>query len=93
MLKPSLQLRIGQQLTMTPQLQQAIRLRPDVIFFLTDADDLNPADVRALTQINAGRSAIHVVELTLENRDRLDMPMHRLASGNHGGYRAVDVER
>src|SRR6202795_28521 len=27
MLKPSLQLRIGQQLTMTPQLQQAIRLR------------------------------------------------------------------
>src|SRR3979490_1861802 len=26
MLRPSLQLRIGQQLTMTPQLQQAIRL-------------------------------------------------------------------
>src|ERR1035438_1340945 len=26
MMKPSLQLRIGQQLTMTPQLQQAIRL-------------------------------------------------------------------
>ena len=26
MLKPSLQIRIGQQLTMTPQLQQAIRL-------------------------------------------------------------------
>ena len=26
MLKPSLQLRMGQQLTMTPQLQQAIRL-------------------------------------------------------------------
>src|ERR1700691_3967756 len=26
MLKPSLQLRIGQQLTMTPQLQQALRL-------------------------------------------------------------------
>jgi hypothetical protein len=76
-----------------PALQQAIRLRPDVIFFLTDADDLNPADVRVLTQLNAGRSAIHVVELTLENRDRLEMPMHQLASGNHGGYRAVDVER
>lgn len=76
-----------------PALQQAIRLRPDVIFFLTDADDLNPAEVRALTQLNSGRSAIHVVELTLENRDRLDMPMHQLASGNHGGYRAVDVER
>ena len=26
MLKPALQLRLGQQLTMTPQLQQAIRL-------------------------------------------------------------------
>ena len=26
MLKPSLQLKLGQQLTMTPQLQQAIRL-------------------------------------------------------------------
>jgi hypothetical protein len=75
-----------------PALRQAIRLQPDVIFFLTDADDLNPADVRTLTQLNAGRSAIHVIELTLENRDRPEMPMHQLAAGNRGGYRAVDVQ-
>jgi hypothetical protein len=70
-------------------LRKALHLRPDVIFFLTDADDLNPADVRALTELNQGRTAIHVIEMTLANRDRPDMPMHQLAHGNRGGYRAV----
>lgn len=74
-------------------LRQALLLRPEVIFFLTDADDLKPEDVRALTQLNQGTSAIHVVELNLANRDREDLPMHRLARDNRGKYLAVDVSR
>jgi hypothetical protein len=74
-------------------LRQAVLLRPEVIFFLTDADDLKPEDVRALTQLNQGKSAIHVVELNLANRDRVDLPMHRLARENRGKYLAVDASR
>jgi hypothetical protein len=73
-----------------PALRQALFLRPDLIYFLTDADDLNPVDVQALTQLNQGHTAIHAVELTLANRDRADMPMHRLARDNRGAYRAVE---
>lgn len=74
-------------------LRQALLLRPEVIFFLTDADDLKPEDIRALTQLNQGTSAIHVVEMNLANRDREDLPMHRLARENRGKYLAVDVSR
>ncbi|MBL8795852.1 MAG: VWA domain-containing protein [Planctomycetia bacterium] len=74
-------------------LRQALLLRPEVIFFLTDADDLKPEDVRALTQLNQGKTAIHVVELNLANRDREDLPMHRLARENRGKYRAVEMGR
>jgi hypothetical protein len=74
-----------------PALKQALLLHPDVIFFLTDADDLKPEDVRTLTQLNAGRTAIHSIELNLHNRDRTEMPMHRLADCNRGQYRAVEL--
>jgi hypothetical protein len=73
-----------------PALRQGLLFHPDVIYFLTDADDLNPADVQALTRLNQRRTAIHVVELTLVNHDRDEMPMHRLARDNRGGYRAVE---
>jgi len=73
-------------------LRQALRLQPEVVFFLTDADDMAPADVALLTQLNRRQSAIHVVELTLAHRDRDDMPMHVLARDNGGSYRAVDTD-
>jgi hypothetical protein len=72
-------------------LRQALALQSDVVYFLTDADDLQANDVQALTQLNHGRSAIHAIELNLSNRDRRAMPMHVLASGNGGRYQAVDV--
>ncbi|OAI46927.1 hypothetical protein AYO44_01750 [Planctomycetaceae bacterium SCGC AG-212-F19] len=73
-----------------PALRQALLLHPDMIYFLTDADDLNPADVQTLTRLNQGRTVIHAIELTLANRDHEEMPMHRLARDNRGGYRAVE---
>ncbi len=76
-----------------PALDQAVALHPDVIYFLTDADDLKANDVRAITQLNRGRSAIHTIELSTANRDRAEMPMHILARTNGGNYRAVEVAR
>jgi hypothetical protein len=72
-------------------LDQAVALRPDVIYFLTDADDLKREEVRALTQLNRGRCTIHAIEMSTGNRDKLEMPMHVLARTNGGSYRAVDV--
>jgi len=74
-------------------LKQALLLQPEVIYFLTDADDLHPDQVRALTRLNHGRTAIHTIELTGVNRDRADMPLHVLARENGGKYRAVEVGR
>jgi Ca-activated chloride channel family protein len=74
-----------------PALKQALALQPDVIYFLTDADDLRPEQVRALTQLNRGRTSIHTIEMNTSNARRADMPLHILARENRGVYRAVGV--
>jgi von Willebrand factor type A domain len=75
-----------------PALRRGLALRPDVIFFLTDADDLTNDLLRAVTRLNPGRhTIIHAIELNALNRDRPDMPMHVLARENGGTYRAVDL--
>jgi hypothetical protein len=74
-----------------PALRQALALRPEVIFFLTDADDLNVRQISDLTQFNRGRTAIHAIELNALHRDRHDQPLQLLARNNHGEYRAVSV--
>jgi hypothetical protein len=71
-------------------LPRALSMQPDVIFFLTDADDLAEADLRDFTRRNHGRSTIHVVELNTANRGRPDMPLQLLARQNGGTYQAVD---
>lgn len=73
-------------------LRLALSYEPDVIYFLTDADDLTPAQVRTVTQLNRGRSAIHTIELTTANLNRLDMPLQVLARSNRGTYRVVSGE-
>jgi Ca-activated chloride channel family protein len=70
-------------------LPKALALEPDVIFFLTDAADLNEADLRAVSSRNRGRSAIHVFELNAAHRGRPDTPLQLLARQNRGVYQAV----
>jgi hypothetical protein len=73
-----------------PALRRAFALHPDVLFFLTDADDLTANLLREVARLNAGRHTIvHAIEMNLRNRDRQEMPMHRLARDNGGSYRAV----
>lgn len=68
-------------------LRRALALEPDTIFLVTDADDLTPQQVRAVTQINHGRSAIHAVELRPEVPSRPDAPLPTLARLNRGTHR------
>ena len=76
-----------------PALRRAIGLRPDVIFFVTDADDLTEEQVRFATEWNAGKSVICTIELNLANRQDEHMPLQQLARRNGGRYQAVDLEK
>src|SRR5262249_38077945 len=73
-------------------LKQALALQPDVIFFLTDADDLKLDQVPQVTQYNHGRTVIHAIELHLGRRTRSESALHLLAQDNRGVYRAVESE-
>ncbi|HEY7329937.1 MAG TPA: hypothetical protein VH592_20040 [Gemmataceae bacterium] len=67
-------------------LRRGLDLHPDVIFFLTDADDLKPEVIAAITQRNQ-RSVIHTIELT--RLAHAAGPLAKLALDNHGTYRPV----
>jgi hypothetical protein len=74
----------------TAGLRRALALQPDTLFFLTDADDLTPEQVRITLSLNRARAVIHVIELNTSNRSRSDMPMQMLARTTGGAYQAVD---
>lgn len=71
-------------------LSRGLDLHPDVLFFLTDADDLKPEVISAITQRNRG-TVIHTIELTRHRSLRLDGPLAQLAGDNHGIYRRVAI--
>jgi hypothetical protein len=70
-------------------LHRALVLRPDVIFFLTDAEDLGDDEIRAVTQMNHSHTAIHAVRLTSSRHNQDDTPLRTLALANHGTYRTL----
>lgn len=69
-------------------LRRGLNLHPDVLYFLTDADDLKPQEVAAITQRNQ-RTVIHTIELTRRRSSSLDGPLARLANDNRGTHRCV----
>jgi hypothetical protein len=69
-------------------LKAALTLRPDVIYFLTDEDDLTWADVRAVTQLNRGTVCMHALCLVPTPPGR-ETPMQALARANRGLFRVV----
>ena len=73
--------------------RSALRLRPDLVVLLTDADDLSPADVHAMTLANGGRATIDVVELTRDPVLRPDGGLATLAASNGGRHRRVVMGR
>ena len=72
-----------------PALKRALTLKPDVIFFLSDAEDMSDRDVREITHINAGRTEIQVVVLEEGHHDNQNSVLSMLAHSNRGKLRSV----
>lgn len=68
-----------------PALRLALSLEPDVIYFLTDGNDLKTEHVRTVTQINHGRATIHVIDFGGGEHG----PMQALAAANRGTWKPV----
>jgi Ca-activated chloride channel family protein len=80
-----------------PPLEMALRMKPDVIFFLTDALEppLWPKDLEAIRKLNGGRVRIHSIEFGQGPELEVDSGnfLRKLAQQNGGTYRYHDVTR
>ncbi|OYW13423.1 MAG: hypothetical protein B7Z55_16885 [Planctomycetales bacterium 12-60-4] len=78
-----------------PALRMALRLTPEVLFFLTDADEpqLSPAELNEIQRMNQGRTRIHTIEFGTDGELNLDNFLKKLARQNGGTYRYYDVKR
>jgi hypothetical protein len=74
-----------------PALKMAIALRPEAIYFLTDADDLTQDHLQDVQRINREGIPIHTIELTQRHRGQVGMPMQVLARRWNGVYQAIDL--
>ncbi|MBI3465406.1 MAG: hypothetical protein HY000_20475 [Planctomycetes bacterium] len=74
-------------------LMQALRMRPDVIFFLTDGADpeLSGAQLARIRKTNGGQTSINVVEFGLGPASSSYNFLQRLARENGGKYGYVDI--
>ena len=72
-------------------LKLALTQRADVIFFLTDAGDVRADELRDISRLNQGRSAIHVIQLNSGQHDSDGGPLQLLARENHGTFQSVRV--
>jgi len=75
-------------------LKMAIRMGPDVIFFLTDADEprLSAGQIHDIARAAAG-TTINAIEFGLGPQQNNDTFLRRLARACGGQYRYVDVGR
>jgi hypothetical protein len=72
-------------------LHRGLALRPEVLFFVTDGDDLKPAQERDATRFNQGQTVIHVIALRPRSA-AADCPLQALARNNRGSYRYVSLQ-
>ena len=75
-------------------LQLALKMRPDVIFFLTDADEpqLTAAELARIQRWNYG-TTIHAIEFAFGPQSSADNFLIRLARQNGGQHAYVDLSR
>jgi von Willebrand factor type A domain len=72
-------------------LKCALALEPEVIYLVTDADDLSDEQVRAVTAANHGRTAIHTIRVTRSTRASDGGSLEKLAIQNGGHYQVAVV--
>src|SRR5690606_22343452 len=75
-------------------LAMALRLSPDVIFFLTDADqpELTPNELARIDRLNRG-TTIHAIEFGFGPQRNAHNFLVELARRNHGEHRYVDISQ
>jgi len=76
-----------------PALKLALSLKPDVIFFLTDADDLRARDVKEATDLNRDQARIHTIEFGIGAEVDRENQLRELAVRNGGTYRYIDAAK
>jgi hypothetical protein len=81
-----------------PALTLALRLHPDVIFFLTDAGEpaMKPDELEEIHRLNAGHSRIHCVQFGLQEHSNIPAAtnfLRKLAAENNGDYAYENVKR
>lgn len=78
-----------------PALELALRLNPEVMFFLTDADQpqLSAPELSSIQKLNQGRTRIHAIEFGQGGEVDVDNFLKKLARQNGGTYRYFDVKR
>jgi hypothetical protein len=74
-------------------LHRALVLRPEVLYLITDADDLESVALAALLRLNKGRTACHVIQVSAGHASGSDGPLARLAALTGGSYRRMAPER
>ncbi|MEX2558404.1 MAG: VWA domain-containing protein [Pirellulales bacterium] len=76
-------------------LQKALRLAPDVVFFLTDADqpELSAGQLADIKRRNGGRSSVNTIEFGLGPAIGRENFLVRLARENGGQYVYIDISR
>ena len=77
-----------------PALELALRLHPDVIFFLTDAGEpaMKPEEMEEIRRLNGGRSRIHCVQFGMHDDAAADF-LRKLAAENNGDFAYQNVKR
>jgi von Willebrand factor type A domain len=77
-----------------PALELALRLHPDVIFFLTDAGEpaMKPEEMEEIQKLNAGRTRIHCVQFGMHDDAAADF-LRKLAAQNNGDFAYQNVKR
>ena len=75
-----------------PALKAALALDPDVIFFLTDADDFRLHDAKQATALNTTHAQIHAIEFGKGQTIAGPSALRDLASSNAGTYRYVTID-
>jgi hypothetical protein len=78
-----------------PAIRLAMQLSPDVVFFLTDADqpELSRAQLDRIAKMNQGRAVINTIEFGLGPKIRKENFLDRLAQENGGQSVYVDISR
>lgn len=70
-------------------LRRGLALRTDLLYFVTDADELSLDNINAITRFNQGRTAVNVIALNSSSNTRVGSPLRLLAGQNGGTFRQV----